>query len=95
MFKVTYSATVHNFDTEDTFDGWVDMDWSRFELRTEQEDVRSKEFDTLEEAVKSIEDTIGSLQHDDGSSAYYGEDSEMNNETGEDWSYCGHVEEVY
>jgi hypothetical protein len=95
MFKVTYSATVFNPDTEDTFNGWVDMDWNRFELRTEEEDVRSKEFDTYEEAVQSIEDTIGSLQNDGGSSAYYGEDSVFNNESGEDWHYCGHVEEVY
>jgi hypothetical protein len=94
MFRVRFTATVHNFDTEEEWNGWVDHQWNSFELRTEREDVRFEDFDTLEEAEKAIEDTIGFFEHDGGSENYYALDPETNNETGEVWYRSGHVEEV-
>lgn len=93
MFAVRFTATVNNPDTEETFNGWVDPEWSMFELRTDKEDVRATECATHELAVEFIEETIGSVQTDDRES-YYAEDSRMNLESGEDWSYAAHIEEI-
>jgi hypothetical protein len=93
MFKVRFSATVKNFDTEEEFNGWVSPSWSRYALYTERDDVQVEEFDTLEEAVKHIEDTIGSTEHDAGSENYYAEDVDVNHEAGEHWYRAGHIEE--
>lgn len=94
MFRVRFTATVHNFDTEEEFNGWVDPAWNRYELHSERDDVRSYEFDTLEEAEKYIEDTIGSFEHDGGSENYYAEDVDQNLESGESWYRAGHVEVI-
>lgn len=97
MFKVRFTATVKNFDTEEEFNGWVSPDWSRFDLYTEREDVKVYEFDTREEAVKFIEETIGAIDFSGAEEVmgnYYGADPETNNETGEVWYRAGHVEEV-
>lgn len=97
MFRVRFTATVKNFDTEEEFNGWVSPDWNRFELYSEREDVKDYDFDTREEAVKFIEETIGAVESDCGSEVmgnYYAQDAEMNNETGEVWYRAGHVEQV-
>lgn len=92
MIKVTFTATVYNPDTEETFNGWVDMKWNRFELRSEKEDVRTFEFDELHEALEFIESEIGAADSFDGH-YYYAADSRMNLESGEDWSYCAVIEQ--
>ena len=51
MIKVQFTATVFNPDTEETFNGWVDPQWNRFELRSEPTDVKVYEFETLAEAT--------------------------------------------
>lgn len=95
MFIVQFTATVKNFDTEEDFNGWVDPLWNRFELRELADDVRSWDFDTLEEAIAFIDSEIGSVEtrHAERGN-YYAEDAEMNPESGEYWYYCGHVEEA-
>jgi hypothetical protein len=90
MVKVKFTADVFNPDTEETFNGWVDPNWNSFELRSEPEDVRTFEFDNIDDAAEFIEDAIGSVV-DNGDWTYYAEDSRMNLETGEDWSYAAHV----
>ena len=94
MFRVRFTATVKNFDTEEEFNGWVDPAWHRFSLYTERDDVRFSDFETLEEAEKHIEETIGSYEHDGGSENYYAEDVDQNMESGEYWYRAGHIEEV-
>lgn len=97
MFRVRFTATVKNFDTEEEFNGWVDPNWNRFELRTEREDVRFEDFDTREEAEKHIEGTIGAIDlsgDEETFGNYYGADAETNDETGEVWYRAGHIEEV-
>lgn len=94
MFKVRFTATVKNFDTEDEFNGWVSPEWSRYTLYSERDDVKVTEFDTLPEAVEFIESTIGLTEHDAGSENYYALDEDLNHESGEYWYYAGHIEEV-
>lgn len=92
MIKVTFTATVFNPDTEETFNGWVDPKWNQFELRSEKEDVRTFEFDELHEALQFVESEIGAADSFDGH-YYYAADSRMNLESGEDWSYCAVIEQ--
>jgi hypothetical protein len=93
MFKVNFTASVKNFDTEEDFNGWVDPQWSMSTLHSEESDVRSWEFDTLEEAIKFIDSEIGSVETRYAERGnYYAQDSELHN--GEYWYYCGHVTEV-
>lgn len=95
MFRVRFTATVHNFASEEDFNGWVDMNWNRYELRTEREDVRFEDFDTLAEAEKHIEDTIGFFEHDGGSENYYAQDADTSPEDEDEvWYRAGHIEEV-
>jgi hypothetical protein len=91
MVTVSFTATVYNPDTEEVFNGWVDINWNRFELRTEQTDVRVHQFDTLAEAEEFVESEIGPADsYENGH--WYAADSVMNNESGEDWSYCAYFE---
>lgn len=93
MFKVQFTATVFNPDTEETLDGWVDM--SRpFELREASTDVAEHEFYDREEAVKFITYNIGSIGEEQQRGTYYAEDSQINTESGENWNYAAHIEEV-
>jgi hypothetical protein len=92
MFKVQFSATVSNPDTEEKYNGWVDM--SRpFELRSESTDVAVHEFYDREEAVKFITYNIGAIDSEERGT-FYAADSRMDLESGEDWSYAAHITEV-
>lgn len=91
--QVRYTATVLNQDTEETFAGWVDPSWSRYELRTTAEDVRTYEYETVEDAVAAIESEIGTADHFDGTS-YYAADEDMNRESGELWMRAAHLTEI-
>lgn len=93
MFKVRFTATVNNPDTEETFNGWVDPKWSMTQLRSESTDVTTFEFDTRKEAEEFIEQTIGSADNYDGED-WYAADSHMDYQSGEDWSYAAHIEEL-
>lgn len=92
-FGLQFTATVFNPDTEETFTGWVDMDWNRFELRSDASDVRMLKFEDRATAVRFIESEVGAIR-DNGDGTFYAEDSRMNLETGEDWSYAGHITEL-
>lgn len=93
MVTVTFSATVVNEDTEETFTGWVDPDWNMWELRTNADDVRSWIFETAADAMEFVDSRIGSVDLVNVSrGTYYAEDAQMNTETGEVWSYAAHVE---
>lgn len=91
MVKVTFTASVHNFDTEDEFHGFIDPKWSMWELYTEANDVRTYEFDTESEATAFIESEIGSADNFDGID-WYAADPQMNYDTGESWSYHARLE---
>jgi len=93
MFTVKFTATVFNPDTEETFNGWVDIRWNRFELRSLPGDVTTHTFDTRAEALHFIDSEIGSVG-DEQRGTFYAEDSRMNLESGEDWSYAAHLEEL-
>jgi hypothetical protein len=90
MLKVLFTASVYNLDTEESFHGWVDPQWSMFQLRSEDTDVRAFEVETEAEALELIESYIGAADSFDGET-YYAADSRMNNETGENWSYAAHI----
>lgn len=92
MFKVKFTATVFNPDTEETFNGWVDPNWAIMELRSEPTDVATFSFDTFDEAIEFIDKTIGSTT-DNGDGTFYAEDARTNLESGEDWSYAAHITE--
>lgn len=92
MVKVQFTATVFNPDTEESFNGWVDPSWNAFELRSDTEDVRTFEFDNMEDAMEFIEDAIGSMINT-GHGTYYAENVRMNAESGEEWSYAAHINE--
>lgn len=97
MFEVRFTASVENFDTEETFNGWVSPNWNRYSLYTEREDVSVETFETREEAVAYIESVIGELETDCGSEVmgnYYAADVDINHEAGEHWKRAGHVTEV-
>ena len=94
MFKVKFTATVVNPDTEETFNGWVDMVYSRRTLFTHEDSVtRTHDFDTLPEAVEFIESEIGATEHDPGSDTWYAADGDMEPVSGETWLYAAHVTE--
>jgi hypothetical protein len=90
---VQYTASVLNPDTGDTFNGWVDPAWSRYELRSTEEDVRTFEYETLAEALADVESTVGPYDSWDGES-YYAADEDMNPESGEIWMYAAHFAEA-
>lgn len=94
MIKVQFTATVFNPDTEETFNGWVDPQWNRFELRSEPTDVRTFEFDTRAEAEEFVESTIGVTGKGGyNGDTWYAEDSVFESMTGENWSYAAHITE--
>lgn len=90
MYKVQFTATVVNPDTEETFNGWVDMEWNRWELRSESTDVRSHEFDTRDEAVEFIKSKLGDVREE--RNTFYAEDTELHLESGETWGRAAHIE---
>ncbi|UDL16715.1 hypothetical protein SEA_ATUIN_322 [Arthrobacter phage Atuin] len=91
MFKVRFSATVENRDTEDTFNGWVSPNWNRYALYTNREDVSVQEFETLAEAIEYIKTEIGEIDSTNGTT-YYAADADLNYESGEHWMRAGHIE---
>lgn len=91
--QVRFTATVFNPDTEETFNGWVDPQWSMWELRSTADDVRAFTFDDDVEAREFVRSEIGDFDSFDGVS-WYAADSKMNNDTGEDWSYAAHFTEL-
>jgi hypothetical protein len=90
--RVVFTATVYNLDTEESFNGYVDPKWNRFELRSEESDVQSFEVENEAEALELIKSYIGEPDSFDGE-YFYAADSQMNNETGEDWSYCAVIKQ--
>ncbi len=92
MRKVYITATVVNPDTEEEFHGWVDLNWSRFLIFENMEDVRFHELDDDEDAQQVVESLIGSYETSERGT-WYAQDSVMNPETGETWSYAAHVED--
>lgn len=90
MFKVNFTATVVNPDTEDNFNGWVDPSYSMFLLF--EDAPTPKEFDTLKESEEYIDSEIGSVEAPERG-IYYAQDSKMNYESGESWSYAAVVHE--
>lgn len=92
MFKVKFSATVYNPDTEENFNGWVDPSYSMWTLFNVEDTPKVYEFDTKAEAEEFVESTIGSADNYDGED-WYAADSKMNLESGEDWSYAAHITE--
>lgn len=95
MVKVQFAASVENNDTEETFSGWVDPTVNLFELRSTSDDVRTFEFDNMEDAMEFIEDAIGPLDKDDDSpDVFHAEDARRDVESGESWYYAAHVTEV-
>lgn len=92
MIKVQFTATVFNPDTEETFNGWVDPQWNRFELRSEPTDVKVYEFETLAEAEDFIESEIGVADSYNGD-LWSAADSVTNTITGEEWSYTAAITE--
>lgn len=91
--QVRYTASVVNFDTSETFTGWVDPSWNRWELRSAAEDVKTYEYEDVTEALAAIESEIGAADNWDGES-YYAADSAINLESGEHWLYAAHVTEI-
>lgn len=91
--QVRYTATVLNGDTEETFAGWVDPSWNRYELRSTAEDVQTYVYADVAEALAAIESEIGAADHFDGA-AYYAADEDMNRESGEIWMRAAHVTEI-
>lgn len=96
-FEVAFTGDVtdaeHAAEGATREDGWIDPKWSMTVLFAGKEDVRTETFDTLAEAVAFIEDTIGSV-HDNGDGTYYAQDGHMDLQSGDDWSYAGHVTEL-
>lgn len=89
--QVRYTATVLNPDTEETFNGWVDP--RRYELRSAATDVRTFEYDSMQEALGAIESEIGVADHFDGTS-YYAADEKREAASGEIWMFAAHVTEI-
>jgi hypothetical protein len=96
-FEVSFTADVVTEESAAHGDadrrGWVDINWSRTMVHENKEDVRVHLFDTREEAEEFIESEIGSADSYDGEH-WYAADSHTDLQTGEDWSYCGHITEV-
>ncbi len=90
MFTVLFTADVLNPDTEETFNGYVNPEYSMTQLFTEPTDVVSVTFDTRAEAEAYVEETIGAADSYDGED-WYAADSHM--ESGEDWSYHAAIRE--
>jgi hypothetical protein len=96
-FEVAFTGDVtdeeHAREGATRENGWIDPKWSMTVLHENREDVRTETFDTLGEAVAFIEDTIGSV-NDNGDGTYYAQDGHMDLQTGDDWSYAGHITEL-
>lgn len=93
MYKVQFTAQVVNPDTGDYISGWIDKA-RPFEVREEYDDVPEYEFETYEDAVDAIHRFIGDFTEEDRAeyTAFYAEDSEVNFETGENYTYGAMLE---
>ena len=92
MRKIHITATVVNADTEEELNGWIDWDWSPFELYENKEDVWFIELEYGEDERQAVEDLLGSVEGKDMTPGrYYAHDQKLEN--GEYWSYCAHVED--
>lgn len=93
MRKIYITATSVNADTEEEYHGWIDWNWSPFELYENKEDVRYIELEDGEDERQAVYDLIGSFEEPESHTPgrYYAHDSKLQN--GEYWSYCAHVED--
>lgn len=96
-FEVSFTADVTTPESASAGmadrSGWVDIEFSRRQVFENKEDVRVHLFDTLEAAEEFIESEIGSADSYDGEH-WYAADVKDDYQTGEQWSYCGHVKEL-
>jgi hypothetical protein len=96
-FEVAFTGDVtdeeHAREGATRANGWIDPKWSMTVLHENREDVRTEVFETLAEAEAYIEDTIGSVV-DNGDGTYYAQDGHTDLQTGDDWSYAGHITEL-
>jgi hypothetical protein len=93
MFSVKFSATVYDSSSEESFNGWIDPNYSMWTLFEVEDTPKEFTFDTEVEALEFIDSTIGSVEPSERGT-YYAQDARMNLETGEDWSYAAHVTEL-
>lgn len=93
MVTVKFTADVFDPSSEDTFNGWVDPDYSMWTLFESADTPKEYTFDTEAEALEFIDATIGSVTPGDRGS-YYSEDARVNYETGESWTYGAHITQL-
>lgn len=89
--KIIITATVFDPNDESESNGWVDLNWNRFELRENSEDVSTHELpedETIEEFVQSLIGSVEPLSIRNG--VYYAEDTVFSPE-GEYWNYAACV----
>lgn len=93
MYKVQFTAQVNNADTGEYTAGWIDKA-RPIELREEHTDVPEYEFETYEDAVEAIRRFIGDFVEDERAEyiMFTAEDSEVNYETDEDFTYGAMLE---
>lgn len=95
MFTVKFSSNVVDHVTGLERNGWLDPQWSMWEVCDVEDDPRVWEFETLAEALEFADSEIGSLEVETTERGnYYAADSRVNVEDGEVWYDCAHVEEV-
>lgn len=96
-FRVRFTADLIT-EVEDgeleTESGWVDWNWTRWDVEENREDVRFFDFETREEAEEFIGDELGAVEHDEGSDNYYAADTVQNYQTGVNARYAAHIEEL-
>lgn len=94
MYKVQFDARVFNPNTEEYITGWIDPA-RRFEVREEDTDVPTFEFETYEDAFDKVTEFLGEIEEEVDRGTYvlfYAEDSEDNFETGENFTYGAIIE---
>lgn len=91
MTKVIFTASSINPETEQEAHGYVDLDWNRFVLHEDAEDVRTKEVPSYMTIEDFLEEELGSIDNYNGRGTYYFADGKMNYETGETFTYAAHV----
>lgn len=94
MRKIYITATTVDADnTENQENGWIDWNWSPYELHDDKDDVRYIELEDGEDERQAVYDLIGEFEdpepHTPG--RYYASDSQL--QDGKYWSYCAHVED--
>lgn len=94
MSKLYITATTIDADnSEDQTIGWIDWNWSPFELHAEKEDVRYIDLDPEEDERDMVENILGAVEDPEPHNPrrYYAIDSQL--DEGRYWSYCAHVED--